>query len=376
MLYPEIGSLGPKPVQTRLRGWLNVKKAFQQAARILCCLGPLKGLSQNCVQQRLGLEIQESITTSNQRQQNEDMERRNRERALREIAFQRKRKDEAPQHLDNTRQRPLSLKFLDLEEEECYRVVVTNVDDGSERNEIHRRYKHPQKNCKLLNKLTPGARQRIWRLVMSYHTITISRGQQRLVHTIQDQGGQRDQIQENDPIRISSLIKTCRQTYNETIQLLYTTNHFVLEQNDNLSDLHTTLLPQRFSTIRTLTMQWQIRDDETFQRNELGNFVTSVAAPWDIATWEHSCSLLKKMYALRELTIHVRGPFMVDQNLKDMLEFLRHIRVAKEHKIITVPWPRIATVSPAEEFLDCDFCTVRRRDTRVMPDEDTGPGIE
>ncbi|KAH8662934.1 hypothetical protein BGZ60DRAFT_530088 [Tricladium varicosporioides] len=309
-------------------------------------------------------------------QKNKDVDRRNQERELMEIAFQRKRKHEAPRPLDSRRQRPLSLRFLDLEEEECYRVVVTNVEDGSERDEVHRRYKHPQRNCKLLNKLPPGVRQRIWRLVISNHIITISRGQKRLVHKIRAQEEEGEQINEIDLIRITTLIKTCRQTYNETIQLLYTTNHFVLLENDNLSDLQITLLPQRFSTIRTLTMHWQIRDDETFQRNELSNFITSVAAPWDITTWEHSCSILKKMYALKELTIHVRGPFMVDQHLRDMLGFLRDTRVAKEHVVVTVPWPRIAGVGVAEEFLDCDFCTVRRRETRVMPDEDTGPGVK
>ncbi|KAF4636070.1 hypothetical protein G7Y89_g2014 [Cudoniella acicularis] len=307
-----------------------------------------------------------------------DKEERNQQREAKEIEFQRRRVENAPQPLDQVRKKPLSLKFLDLEEEDAYNVVITDVDAGTERTEVHFQYKHPQSKCTILTKFPPNVRQRIWRYTISNHIIAISRGQGCLIHSLQNEEASEIPGTSNTSSRISSLIKTCRQTYNETIHLLYTTNQFRLLQNDNLCDLQRTILPQRFSSIRSLALHWQIRDDETFQRDESGAWMTNVPPPWDIATWETTCFLLKKMFALKQLMIHVRGPFMINQHIEEMLGFLKGLRVPKEELLVVVPWPRVIVMGAGwkEEELSSDFCTVKRRGEVVIPDEDTGPELD
>jgi len=131
--------------------------------------------------------------------------------------------------------------------------------------------------------------------------------------------------------------RTCR--YSETINLLYTRTHFILHQNDTLSDFRSAVLPVRLSSIRSLTLHWQFRSYMTFERNVLGKLESKVFAPWDVKTWEQACKILESMTELRELVIDVRGGFMYEGYIADMLEYLRGVNAQAFR--VRVPWPRI-----------------------------------
>ncbi|KAF2811796.1 uncharacterized protein BDZ99DRAFT_519043 [Mytilinidion resinicola] len=101
--------------------------------------------------------------------------------------------------------------------------------------------------------------------------------------------------------RILALTKTCRQIYTEAAPLLYKTNTFDFRNLDVLLAFPTTILPDRFQLIRSLTLQFTFmlaRAHRPFQaRSAHGK------AQKDLEDWQKACALLAKMKNLRDVAV-------------------------------------------------------------------------
>lgn len=160
--------------------------------------------------------------------------------------------------------------------------------------------------------------------------------------------------------------------------MLYANNTFSIWQNDTLFDLQSTVLPQRLASMKFVILHWQFRQSETFQRNAWGALEIHVDPPWDVDTWERACKILQNMPALHELLIIVRGPFLLNSDVIDMLQSLREVRVEGDF-LVRVPWPKVIIrtmndgVDRRLEDRKFPFDVFRPQD--VLPDEDTGPEL-
>jgi hypothetical protein len=167
-------------------------------------------------------------------------------------------------------------------------------------------------------------------------------------------------------------------SYTESIDILYTSNTFSIWQNDTLFDLQSTILPERFSSIKSLRLHWQFRISQTFQRNACGDLEIKVDPPWDVETWVRACKILQNMPALRELRVIVQGPFLLNSDVVDMLKPLKEVRVDGSFEV-RVPWPsviiRTKNDSVDRRFEDRGFPFRVFRPEKVMLDEDTGPEL-
>jgi hypothetical protein len=128
-----------------------------------------------------------------------------------------------------------------------------------------------------------------------------------------------------------------------------------------------------------VTLHWQFRRRETFQRNACGELETKGEAPWDVATWEEACQVLKGMAALKELFVVVRGQFLANSDVLDMVRPLSEVRVEKEAFRVRVPWPSILIRTRDEgvdrRFEDQQFSFHIVRPDEVVPDKDNGPEL-
>jgi len=166
--------------------------------------------------------------------------------------------------------------------------------------------------------------------------------------------------------------------YTESTDILYTSNTFSIWQNDTLFDLQSTILPGCFASIKSLRLHWQFRFSQTFQRNACGDLEIKVDPPWDVETWQRACKILQNMPALRELLVIVRGPFLLNSDVVDMLMPLKEARVSESFQV-RVPWPNVIIRTKNDgvdrRFEDRGFPFRVLRPETVMPDEDTGPEL-
>ncbi|KAM0547486.1 hypothetical protein ACHAPJ_010359 [Fusarium lateritium] len=70
---------------------------------------------------------------------------------------------------------------------------------------------------------------------------------------------------EEGHIGVRGWLQSCRQNYAETIDILYSTNTFILSREAMATHLHRLLLPRRLAVITSLEIKWQIQTEEHFQ---------------------------------------------------------------------------------------------------------------
>lgn len=56
-------------------------------------------------------------------------------------------------------------------------------------------------------------------------------------------------------------------------------------------------------------------------------------------SWENVCKILKDMEGLEDLFVIIRGPFLFNINVVDMLQSLRGVKIEKDKFRVRVPWP-------------------------------------
>ncbi|KAF4632502.1 hypothetical protein G7Y89_g5629 [Cudoniella acicularis] len=241
----------------------------------------------------------------------------------------------------------------------------------------------------LLAKLPPDVRTQIWEYVLGGYAISLYRGPGRLYHLLHDDEDDDDDLKEQEQdlkqpdfsrkvgkTNLLALAKVCRQVYIEAISILYTKNTFLLYQNDTLFDLKNTTLPFRFSSIRSLKLHWQFRNQETFERDISGTLSRHVSTPWDVQTWKSACTILSQLPALENLSVNIQGPFLFSQNVDDMLEELRVVNNVKGEFRVKAPWSRIVHLA-RDDGMDWrlehkGFPFRVRRPEVVFPDLDEG----
>ncbi|ORY15420.1 hypothetical protein BCR34DRAFT_585068 [Clohesyomyces aquaticus] len=154
---------------------------------------------------------------------------------------------------------------------------------------------------------------------------------------------------------ITPLLRTCRQIYSESINFLYSTNTFSFNDLDCIRYFSATILPSRFSLLRSLSLAWQFTwpiYDPIAQRLLLSN--PALYPPEDEATWEETwriISTLPNLEYLRADLLHFDG---FRDNGEDM--------VLKPLWKVTRPKRFVVSVSwKGEEVRDAPFVLVRQK---------------
>ncbi|KAI9672947.1 MAG: hypothetical protein M1817_003111 [Caeruleum heppii] len=125
----------------------------------------------------------------------------------------------------------------------------------------------------------------------------------------------------------------CGPRYAESIDLLYSGNHFDVRHLDTVSDLSRTVLPARFRQIRSLALRWDVRIPLYVPRCEVDEMKQ------DEQKWEAFWALLASMQGLRQLRVRLTGDIfpMPDSHVM-LLEQLRQVKQCESFEV-TLPWP-------------------------------------
>ncbi|KAL9129639.1 MAG: hypothetical protein Q9217_001957 [Psora testacea] len=137
-----------------------------------------------------------------------------------------------------------------------------------------------------------------------------------------------------------AILKTCKQTYAEAVDLFYSQPTFLVQDTPVLFDLFSTLLPQRLASIRNLQLHFLLRwpDIPSWWANPKSSPDNAVL--WS-SIWE---SIAQKMTGLQDLTLYIRqftwspkpnaeterrvlAPLMLLRSLKSFKLWYRHERV-------------------------------------------------
>lgn len=155
--------------------------------------------------------------------------------------------------------------------------------------------------------------------------------------------------------RFLALLKTCRQIYTEAVPIMYSTNRFDFRNLGTLIQFETTVLPQRFNAIRSLTLQW------VFMRG-LSTLPSHAFQVADDEKWEKTCSCIARMKGLRNVLI-LLGDCRPSHSDKWLLEPLRVVKVNGPF-VIRVNWPE----NPWERNLEVEDVPFEiRRDFAFHP---------
>ncbi|KAL2010442.1 hypothetical protein VTN00DRAFT_6249 [Thermoascus crustaceus] len=168
-----------------------------------------------------------------------------------------------------------------------------------------------QAQSPLLAKIPPEIRRMIWEAAIGGQVVHIVRKKKKkLRHKIHrlpsfiwdfkesDLYGKDDVVGEWSMV---SLLRTSRQVYNETVDLLYETNTFHVEHPWTFIFLYETLLPQRWQLIRELELTWTFM--HCWHESLASQLYHSDYTPHDINTWNVVCAMIKRMTSLRSFVL-------------------------------------------------------------------------
>ncbi|KAJ4348018.1 uncharacterized protein N0V89_009390 [Didymosphaeria variabile] len=105
---------------------------------------------------------------------------------------------------------------------------------------------------------------------------------------------------------ILPLLLTCRQIYSEAIKFLYTTNTFAFSDLDCLRYFSSTILPQRWSLVQKVDIEWCISwpiYDPLAQALLISR--PALYPPHDEATWEGTWHIISEMPSLKWLRVRL-----------------------------------------------------------------------
>ncbi|KAF2492033.1 hypothetical protein BU16DRAFT_620461 [Lophium mytilinum] len=122
----------------------------------------------------------------------------------------------------------------------------------------------------------------------------------------------KDQVKANRTIL--SLPLTCRAIYLETIDLLYTSNTFILE-DPSLLLLSQSIPPQRFGNIRALSLRL----------TQYGSYSPELQRQ-EMETWKRVCSTIARMEKLRTLHIDLLVELFDEEDQMELLVPLNSLR--------------------------------------------------
>lgn len=162
-----------------------------------------------------------------------------------------------------------------------------------------------QAQSSLLTKLPAEVRQMIWKEALGGQVLHIVRKKKNKVrHKVRtrpvfiwdfkelDLYGE-DRILAN--WSLVSLLLTCRQVYNETIDILYMANTFHIEHPWTFLFLYEIVLPHRWESIRKLELTWTFLHCWHVGSSRL---YACESGPEDYNTWEVVCSKIMEMTSL------------------------------------------------------------------------------
>ncbi|KAH7319503.1 hypothetical protein BKA65DRAFT_541580 [Rhexocercosporidium sp. MPI-PUGE-AT-0058] len=155
----------------------------------------------------------------------------------------------------------------------------------------------------------------------------------------------RPQLSE-EPGRPLCLITTCKQIYQEAIDILYTSNTFTVCYPPTMEFLPLTLLPQRLDTIRDLRFSWDFRGPPPFSESFWRRAHCSDSALITIRkrqrAWLNIWRIMSTMTGLRQLYVKLN----VDEtwavlSLHSATELLEPIKqvTQPDHFVLSLPFP-------------------------------------
>jgi len=153
-------------------------------------------------------------------------------------------------------------------------------------------------NCQLLNRLPPEIRLEIYRYVLGDNLLHLVQGKKKISHVRCRATSETDYSRTCRPLAANTadrllpgstsngnlaLAKTCRQVYQETIDLLYATNVFDLDDPRTLFYFSRSVPHQRLASITKLHVYFPLRY-QCWHRNKDAYPVR--APPYDESTWK------------------------------------------------------------------------------------------
>ncbi|OCK85746.1 hypothetical protein K432DRAFT_286133 [Lepidopterella palustris CBS 459.81] len=111
-------------------------------------------------------------------------------------------------------------------------------------------------------------------------------------------------VSSKTPDHLLSLLKSCRRSYSEAIDILYKCNIFDINYLDTLNYLNTTILRQRWDQIQSLHLTWNF--NAILWRIPSDNTKSDIFdAPFSKAAWYHTCHIISGMKGLKNLLVIV-----------------------------------------------------------------------
>lgn len=233
-------------------------------------------------------------------------------------------------------------------------------------------------NCQLLNRLPPEIRLEIYRYVLGDNLLHLVQGKKRISHVRCRARSETDHVRRCRPMAGNTanrllpgstsngnlaLTKTCRQVYRETIDLLYATNVFDLDDPRTLFYLARSVPHQRLGSITKLHVYFPL-----FSQCWLGHddIYPMKGAPYDENTWKlfwHTIAIqMPRLADLRLCLALARGgtPMKVTQDwIKPLLEIrgLRRFELDVIHEDGQTPETARLKVPQVRRYLREIMCT-------------------
>ncbi|KAH7342628.1 hypothetical protein BKA65DRAFT_294953 [Rhexocercosporidium sp. MPI-PUGE-AT-0058] len=159
-----------------------------------------------------------------------------------------------------------------------------------------------------------------------------------------DDPNHRPQLSEGSG-RPLSLLKTCKQIYQEAIDILYTSNTFTVSYPTTIEFLPLTLLPQRVDTIRNLRFSWDFWGpppfSESFWRGRCSDSGLITLRKRQRA-WLNIWRIMAAMTGLRQLYVKLnvddRWEAISLDNATELLEPIKQV-TQPNHFVLSLPFP-------------------------------------
>ncbi|GAD91960.1 conserved hypothetical protein [Paecilomyces variotii No. 5] len=168
---------------------------------------------------------------------------------------------------------------------------------------------HDQSKSLLLNKLPLEVRLTIWEYVFGRTVVTITRKKKRIGHQVRVRPLYIWDIKKREPFTrgakladwsLTSLLRTCRQVYVESVNVLYGTITFHFDHPWSLMFLYETILPKRWERIRKVELVFSFLHCFHDSRN---NWVYSDQSPDEKETFETMCTEIMQIKSLEKFVL-------------------------------------------------------------------------